>query len=73
MAGVDMDTDTENDFLSSCCLCKEEETGFMIACDNVACPIEWFHMSCVGLSSETVPEESWICHSCSGEIFLFKN
>lgn len=32
------------------CYCNEISFGEMVACDNDACPREWFHLSCVGLS-----------------------
>ncbi|KAI2619379.1 inhibitor of growth proteins N-terminal histone-binding-domain-containing protein [Hypomontagnella submonticulosa] len=45
------------------CLCQHVSYGDMVACDNPACPYEWFHWSCVGLKSE--PEGRWYCPSCS--------
>ena len=46
------------------CYCrKPEETGKpMIACDNPACPIEWYHMAC--LNMELVPRGKWYCPDC---------
>ena len=32
------------------CICKKEEFGRMIACDNPNCKIIWFHFTCVGLT-----------------------
>lgn len=32
------------------CYCNEVSFGDMIGCDNDACPREWFHLSCVGLT-----------------------
>lgn len=32
------------------CYCNEISFGEMVACDNDACPREWFHLSCVGMS-----------------------
>ena len=40
-----------------------KEYGKMIACDNLNCPIEWFHFGCVGLSSK--PRGQWFCMECS--------
>lgn len=34
------------------CLCAQVSYGDMIGCDNTACPIEWFHFSCVNLSTK---------------------
>ena len=38
------------------------EYGEMIACDNVACPIEWFHFKCMGLTA--APAGRWLCPDC---------
>lgn len=47
------------------CLCKQEAYGDMIACDNPKCPIEWFHLGCVGLSGANRPSnDSWFCPDC---------
>jgi hypothetical protein len=32
------------------CYCNQVSFGEMVACDNDACPREWFHLSCVGLT-----------------------
>ncbi|KAJ5666018.1 uncharacterized protein N7477_008466 [Penicillium maclennaniae] len=32
------------------CYCDQVSFGEMVACDNDACPREWFHLSCVGLT-----------------------
>ena len=45
------------------CLCRRNESGNMIACDNNACPYEWFHWKCVGLKSK--PRGKWLCPECS--------
>ena len=44
------------------CFCQKGEFGQMVACDNPACKIEWFHFKCVGLTSE--PTGSWYCPDC---------
>eukprot|EP00118_Oscarella_pearsei_P007485 m.36920 g.36920 ORF g.36920 m.36920 type:complete len:155 (+) comp32307_c0_seq2:463-927(+) len=44
------------------CLCDQVSFGEMIGCDNENCPIEWFHFSCVGLSSK--PKGKWYCPNC---------
>ena len=36
--------------------------GDMIGCDNDHCPIKWFHIQCVGLS--TIPDGTWYCPDC---------
>lgn len=44
------------------CLCNQPEFGLMVACDNVECKIQWFHLACVGLKA--APKGSWICPQC---------
>ena len=44
------------------CFCRKGEFGQMIACDNPFCPYEWFHFSCVNITSE--PDGNWFCSSC---------
>ena len=46
------------------CLCGEGEHGLMISCDGENCRIFWFHVNCVGLSEESVPDGSWYCQLC---------
>ncbi|KAK0134969.1 Protein YNG1 [Merluccius polli] len=47
------------------CFCRQpEELDDMVACDNQNCPIEWFHLGCVGLSSAPAREETWQCDAC---------
>ena len=36
--------------------------GEMIGCDNPECQTEWFHFSCVGLT--TKPKGKWYCDRC---------
>ncbi|GAB6032621.1 PHD finger protein ing1 [Chamberlinius hualienensis] len=47
------------------CLCQQISYGEMIGCDNDRCAIEWFHFSCVGLS--TKPKGKWFCPKCRGD------
>ena len=47
------------------CLCDQISYGEMILCDNDLCPIEWFHFSCVSLS--TKPKGKWYCPKCRGD------
>jgi len=44
------------------CLCHQVSYGEMIGCDNLDCPIEWFHFACVGLT--TKPKGKWYCPKC---------
>lgn len=41
------------------CFCQQPSEGEMIACDNEACPTEWFHLECVALAR--APKNSWYC------------
>jgi len=47
------------------CLCDQISYGEMICCDNDLCPIEWFHFSCISLS--TKPKGKWFCPKCRGD------
>ncbi|XP_017784516.1 PREDICTED: inhibitor of growth protein 1 isoform X1 [Nicrophorus vespilloides] len=47
------------------CLCDQISYGEMIMCDNDLCPIEWFHFSCVTLT--TKPKGRWYCPKCRGD------
>lgn len=47
------------------CLCDQVSYGEMIMCDNDLCPIEWFHFSCVFLT--TKPKGKWFCPKCRGD------
>lgn len=47
------------------CLCHQVSFGEMIGCDNIDCPIEWFHFQCVGLAAK--PKGKWYCPKCSQE------
>ncbi|EDO37532.1 predicted protein [Nematostella vectensis] len=42
---------------------KNVSYGEMIGCDNMECPIEWFHFPCVGLVAK--PKGKWYCPKCS--------
>lgn len=46
------------------CVCNQVSYGEMIACDNPACKIEWFHCGCVGLREP--PKGNWYCPDCVG-------
>lgn len=47
------------------CVCEQVSFGEMICCDNLDCPIEWFHFGCVGLTSK--PRGKWYCPNCRGD------
>lgn len=44
------------------CVCGKDSNEKMIACDGLNCKIEWYHLSCVGLTY--TPTEKWICNEC---------
>lgn len=50
--------------------CTLEDSFKLIGCDNEECSIEWYHIECVGLTPETIPEESakWQCPPCVSAI-----
>lgn len=59
---MDVDEDEAGDD-KKYCTCQNVSFGDMVACDNDACPFEWFHWSCVGLKSE--PNGKWFCPVCT--------
>ncbi|KAJ5089435.1 Zinc finger PHD-finger [Penicillium argentinense] len=46
------------------CYCNEISFGEMVACDNDACPREWFHLACVGLHKPPGKNVKWYCTEC---------
>ncbi|KGB76433.2 PHD-finger protein [Cryptococcus deuterogattii R265] len=44
------------------CYCNRVSFGEMIGCDNDECPLEWFHLPCIGL--ENPPTGKWLCDLC---------
>jgi hypothetical protein len=46
------------------CICHRPEDGtLMIACENDACPIQWYHGICLGIN--TALEGDWWCPTCA--------
>jgi hypothetical protein len=43
------------------CYCNEVSYGNMIACDNEACPREWFHLGCVNMEKAPNARTKWFC------------
>ena len=61
--GEEVDEDEEGDGDDrKYCTCRSVSYGNMVACDNNDCPYEWFHWSCVGITSE--PKGKWYCPEC---------
>ena len=45
------------------CYCRKEEYGeLMIYCDNNDCCIQWFHTTCLQIT--TIPKVKWYCPDC---------
>jgi inhibitor of growth protein 3 len=44
------------------CFCEGISYGEMIACDDVNCEREWFHLACIGLT--VPPDGTWFCDAC---------
>ncbi|KAG1773985.1 hypothetical protein EV702DRAFT_1200714 [Suillus placidus] len=44
------------------CFCEGISYGEMIACDDVNCEREWFHLACIGLT--VPPDGTWFCEAC---------
>lgn len=45
------------------CTCQRPESyDDMVGCDGPNCPVEWYHMTCVGLSK--APSGKWLCVTC---------
>jgi inhibitor of growth protein 3 len=44
------------------CYCHDVSHGDMIACDNINCGIQWFHLACAGITQ--VPQGEWLCKEC---------
>ena len=41
----------------------------MIACENLRCDVEWYHVSCVGLDqleNKDLENLDWFCPACEG-------
>ena len=48
-------------------VCNRVSFGEMIACENEACAVEWFHFACVGLSTDAKIKGKWYCNACAAE------
>ncbi len=50
------------------CVCGGKETSSaMIKCEGKMCRSRWYHLKCVGIKSNKVPEGSWTCLDCIRE------
>lgn len=48
------------------CICNQVSYGYMVACDNVGCPLEWFHYACVDIIAP--PKGKWYCPQCTSSM-----
>ncbi|KAJ5133616.1 hypothetical protein N7526_004981 [Penicillium atrosanguineum] len=55
------------------CYCDQVSFGEMVACDNDACPREWFHLSCVGLTKPPGKNVKWYCNECKKNMRRSRN
>ena len=47
------------------CYCEQDKPKeSMVGCDNPACQIEWFHLSCLRLTVEQLPRGKWFFPEC---------
>lgn len=56
------DDDPNEDDDGTWCYCQVAKGGSMIECENLSCPIKWFHMSCLRMKGK--PRKKWFCPSC---------
>ena len=54
--------DNENEVEQRWCYCDKLESCRMFGCDNAECHTEWFHYTCLGISS--APKGKWYCPEC---------
>ncbi|KAJ1366096.1 hypothetical protein KIN20_038434 [Parelaphostrongylus tenuis] len=62
---ISEEEDESDDSKRKWCFCNEKSYGDMVACDNKACPYQWFHYPCVNISS--TPKGRWYCPHCTNE------
>lgn len=60
-SGDTEDTDVNTE-LWCYCNCPEGDDELMIGCDYTTCNIQWFHCSCLRMTS--VPKGKWLCPDC---------
>jgi len=54
---------------TSHCTCHGLDDGtLMIACDNEACPVGWYHGRCIGISKPIPKNKEWYCAMCTKEM-----
>ncbi|KAJ7058001.1 Phd domain in Ing1-like protein [Mycena amicta] len=45
------------------CFCQQPAHGDMLGCDSGRCRYEWFHFSCLGITTPP-PVDKWYCNDC---------
>ena len=68
LATVSPASDSDDD--GPWCYCQQYIEGSpLIGCNKPDCKIQWFHMPCVGLTTEADGE--WICPSCTQCLLIY--
>jgi PHD-finger len=44
------------------CICRMPDNDIMVQCDGCN---EWFHITCIGLTEQTIPDGEWSCGTCT--------
>jgi hypothetical protein len=44
--------------------CNVKNSKRLIGCDKDGCDIAWFHIECVSLEEEDIPDGTWYCPNC---------
>ena len=64
-----IDSTTEEQTLTYCFCKTTEEHGNFIKCENHKCVYnQWFHLECVNISPDNVPDEKWFCSQVCKEM-----
>jgi len=46
------------------CTCKKNKRGTMLECESDCCDIQWYHLSCIGLTVAPSEDDHWFCDIC---------
>ncbi|KZT43298.1 hypothetical protein SISSUDRAFT_1124835 [Sistotremastrum suecicum HHB10207 ss-3] len=65
LSQADRETADDGDPEKKYCVCGGQSWGEMIGCDDDNCKREWFHLSCVGLTTAPDPDDKWYCDECT--------
>jgi hypothetical protein len=56
---LENDTDDETIY----CTCRKTDDGsMMVQCQRCS---EWYHLHCLSIAEDELPDGDWICNSCS--------